>query len=330
MASGIFESPQKAAVMNVSRRRPPNQGRAGPPPPRRGFTLLELAVVVGVIALLAALLLPAVLNARSAARGVSCKNNLKQLGVALANFESTHGEYPDMGGTRPHIALLAQLDQAPLSKRIASGTWKESEVGIIPTYLCPDDACNATPTLHPTSYGANLGSGRNTPRSAGPFTLGGATSPPEVRDGFSHTAAFAEIVSGAPSTIRLWRVPLSTWDTSSDDSLKSCLAVDPETGQKVVGYARGVDWIAGLTVNVGYNHLAPPNSRSCVLTDPGDDNGTSVTSYGAVLSSAAPHPAGPNVVFLDGRVDAVAPSVDPEVWSALGTVYGSEVVGDAF
>jgi prepilin-type N-terminal cleavage/methylation domain-containing protein/prepilin-type processing-associated H-X9-DG protein len=61
---------------------------------RKGFTLIELLVVIAIIAVLIALLLPAVQAAREAARRASCVNNLKQLGLALANYESGHGIYP--------------------------------------------------------------------------------------------------------------------------------------------------------------------------------------------------------------------------------------------
>src|SRR5881409_3977933 len=60
----------------------------------RGFTLIELLVVIALIALLIGLLLPAVQAAREAARRARCVNNLKQLGLALANYESAHGCYP--------------------------------------------------------------------------------------------------------------------------------------------------------------------------------------------------------------------------------------------
>ena len=61
---------------------------------RRGFTLIELLVVIAIIAILIALLLPAVQQAREAARRSSCKNNLKQIGLALHNYHDTHRVFP--------------------------------------------------------------------------------------------------------------------------------------------------------------------------------------------------------------------------------------------
>ncbi|VAX39035.1 hypothetical protein-transmembrane region and signal peptide prediction, partial [hydrothermal vent metagenome] len=61
---------------------------------RHGFTLIELLVVIAIIAILIALLLPAVQQAREAARRSACKNNLKQLGLALHNYHDTHRVFP--------------------------------------------------------------------------------------------------------------------------------------------------------------------------------------------------------------------------------------------
>ena len=128
---------------------------------KRGFTLIELLVVIAIIAVLIALLLPAVQQAREAARRTQCKNNLKQMGLGIHNYESTFSRLPSSGeGHSPQAgvcqrimfptstfqAILPFIDQAPLynrfnfSEHYSSPTNAPAAKVTIGAFLCPSNA----------------------------------------------------------------------------------------------------------------------------------------------------------------------------------------------
>src|SRR5262249_10471108 len=90
---------------------------------RRAFTLIELIIVIAIVVILIGLLLPAVQRVRESANRASCKNNLKQFGLAYRNYESTRGAFPPLAITDPArptgwgVFILAYLDQEPLAGR---------------------------------------------------------------------------------------------------------------------------------------------------------------------------------------------------------------------
>ncbi len=140
-----FNKPQKGTNMRACLKR------------RRGFTLIELLVVIAIIAVLIALLLPAVQAAREAARRSQCKNNLKQLGLALQNYHDSCRVFPpgyvqrDLNNSNTHLGLgwgallLPNLDQATLYKKLnlnGGGPTVEWQV-VLASWQCPSDSNTA-------------------------------------------------------------------------------------------------------------------------------------------------------------------------------------------
>lgn len=143
---------------------------------KKAFTLVELLVVIAIIAILVLLLLPAVNAAREAARRASCINNIRQLGLALINFEGTHNRFPPsrgkVGGWSIHSRLLPFLEEGVLADEIdfdapydgvVTGSGQLLSSYRVNAYLCPSEVNDRVrlsgeiPKHYPISYGGNMG-----------------------------------------------------------------------------------------------------------------------------------------------------------------------------
>lgn len=291
---------------------------------RYGLTLIELLVVVFVLALLAAILLPAVQAAREAARKAHCGNNLKQIGLALAQYEASCGLFPPasgLNGFSPHARILNYMDQKPLfdSFNFEHGpsywvnvTARETPVA---TFLCPSDPDpqEGLPSSW-TSYAASKGVRGNDGIFAERVGVG------DVRDGLSSTVAFSEIVRGGSVTERdprasVFRIgPVAGSDWLPEFTVR-CRSVNVTSAP--IGYThKGASWSHGYFGAALYNHVLTINQFSCI-------NGSSLVQ--GAWTAGSRHPGGCNVMHADGHVAFRRENTPLAVWRALGTKNGGEI-----
>jgi prepilin-type N-terminal cleavage/methylation domain-containing protein len=296
---------------------------------RSGFTLIELLVVIAIIAVLIALLLPAVQQAREAARRTQCKNNLKQIGLAMHNYHDLYNQFPPgsvhdydqmlstSSGSGTYAGwgwaafILPQIDQATTFNQLGVNTQTLDALLVnpatralmntkIPAYRCPSDTAPDLNSLRP--YYNNKYGGDGTQTSPG--TLG-ATANYVANHGTNWTVESQYFLTGQD--------PFGVFWTDSTIGLRGL--TDGSSNTILVGERDWSDWAAvwhgprnynghgnwGIRMNVGTFIVplnAPPQVASA-STDTTDQEGFS-----------SQHVGGAHFLLADGSVRFISQNIN--------------------
>jgi prepilin-type N-terminal cleavage/methylation domain-containing protein/prepilin-type processing-associated H-X9-DG protein len=322
---------------------------------RRGFTLIELLVVISIIAVLIALLLPAVQSAREAARRVQCVNNMKQLGIAMHNYHDTLGAFPpgslNYTGvfSSPRQAWLVHLYPFMEATNIYNGfnfsltgppfglPWYNTSNSFGPTavtaatigsLLCPSDGVANAPFKQKYPFDAtdaltNFLSRSNYLGYFGNNNMGAAyakdASHLKATFGFNVSTKLAEFTDGSSNSLMIGEY--LTGGGRDEQDGRGCMWAD------FAGYSQ---IYTQLTPNSSSPDLLYPiycfNYPSMNLPcSQGTGGGTDTAA------SRSRHPGGVNNVFGDGSVRFVKSTVNVFVWRALGSIAGGETISaDAY
>ncbi len=294
------------------------------------FTLIELLVIIFIVAILMALLLPAVQSARGTAQTLRCKNNLHQFGIALANYHDGMRNFPSAAnglGYSVHSMLLPHLEQLPAFNALNFNvmmTRSENRTVInmnISTLLCPSDVDLGG--LGATNYPCNGGYGYQIRPWNGAFTSDSLppTSFASFTDGSSTTAAMSEwvrSVGAANSGDALSEVLGIPTELAAGDRFEQLVSLCESRGfDSAVQVVKGGPWTGGGFSETLYNHNIVPNGNTCIT-------GSLIPQ--SAWTAGSRHPSGMNCLFVDGHVVNIKNTISLYVWRAVGTRSGAELI----
>jgi prepilin-type N-terminal cleavage/methylation domain-containing protein/prepilin-type processing-associated H-X9-DG protein len=309
---------------------------------RRGFTLVELLVVITTIGVLVGLLMPAVQAAREAVRRAACSNNLKQIALALQNYEDAARNYPPgrMGcdgwtggpcgnaagskrpGTSGFVLILPNLEQQPLYDQFqpfAKGAVYPAAPGDKPdgtTDGWNTPAITRALTMRPAVFvcGSDRSAPMNGACATGSYALVAGSNGPsygidQVRVKHYNNGLFLYKTLRAPADVR--------------DGLSNTMMV----GEVIETHT---DESANCWC-LGARHLDCLRSTDNPLnTPPGQGVVIDLYGYRANGAFASQHPGGGQFAFGDGRVVFISDGIALPIYRGLSTIYGEETFSDDY
>lgn len=278
----------------------------------RGFTLVELLVAIAILGLLVALLLPAVQAARESARRTSCVNNLKQIGLAMLQFDDRNKQLPSAEMLKPgtskgnggsaFIPLLPYLEEQSLFEQFdpqqnVTATVNSQVVATpLNVFRCPSMVANyGDPPDGWSSYSVCTGSG---------YTHFAAMTSPNYHNGaiVDATRAKTKLVSIAK---------LSALDGTS----RTFVAGDMDWGLSNIKAMEGNPQMRETGGSTFWGQGYPTQSQGCTI---GVFNADRIyTRFHELMTFRSDHPGGVNMVMVDGSVHFINEAADPDVLNYL-------------